>query len=486
MHVSSRNLDKNSNLDEKSDIGLLTFGSTSISNVKHLNMEKPKITRSEFLKRAALGTAGITIGLSAKSYSRVIGANDRIQIGQIGTGHRAGGHRQMIKLSKDGGKNIELRSICDLWSVNRENSADDARQLFGQRPRTYQYSEELLADPDIDAVMIATGDHQHVMPMLKAIKAGMDCYVEKPLANRLEDAKLARDAVVNSDRVVQMGSQWVSEPHQIEVREIVRSGKLGKITRIEQSWNYNGPRWYDPNDPDLKLLKEEDADWKRWLAGRKWVPFDPEKYFYFRIFKEFSGGITDQWYSHGSGLAHFYLDTFIPDDTMANGGIFAWHDARENPDTMTMLSTFQEKEVLYSFSSSFGNSYGDHSIIRGTEGTLYAVGGEGSPQWWFKPELNSSWRSNKVFDKKGIDPEAKPVLLPGETELPPTGLSDDSKEHMDNWIDCMRNRKTPNGSIETGFAHSVAVIMANRSYREGKKMYWDRHNKEIVDHPPGI
>ena len=110
-------------------------------------------------------------------------------------------------------------------------------------------------------------------------------------------------------------------------------------------------------------------------------PFDPRVYFEFRIFKDFSGGITDQWYSHGDGLAHFYLDTFIPDDTVSNGGIFAWHDVRENPDTFQCLSTFADKEVLYSYSTTFGNGYGDHTIIRGTRGTLYSPGGEGSPQW---------------------------------------------------------------------------------------------------------
>jgi predicted dehydrogenase len=442
-------------------------------------------SRREFLDKTSKMVASATLfGTTARSYSNIVGANDRILIGQIGCGHRGREHQKMIKLSQEAGKNVKLHSICDLWSGNLEKGAEHARKLFGFRPKTYQYSEDLLADSDLDAVMIATGDHQHVVPMIEAVKAGKDCYVEKPLANTLEEAKLARDTVVNSDRVVQMGSQWVSEPHQIKVRDTVRSGKLGKITKIEQCWNYNGPRWYDPHGPNVTTLKEEETDWKRWLAGRLWVPFDPEKYFFYRIFRQFSGGITDQWYSHGVGLVHFYLDTFIPDDTVANGGIFAWHDARENPDTMAILATFNEKEVLYSYSTSFGNSYADHTIIRGTRGTLYAVGGEGSPQWWFKPEMKSGWRSNFVFEREDITKaEAVPVLLDGETEIPPTKLSDNLREHMDNWIDCMRNRKTPNGSIETGFAHSVAVIMATRSYREGKKLYWDRYNEKILDHP---
>lgn len=435
-------------------------------------------------RRGFIGAAAAALPTTALSYSRIPGANDRIQIGAIGCGHRASGHRKMLKKSLATDPKFDFRSVCDLWSVNRERAADDAQRLFGVKPKTYKYSEELLADPELDAVMLGTGDHQHARLLAEVVKAGKDCYCEKPMANTLEDAKLARDAVRGSDRVAQMGSQWLSDPYQQLVREFIQSGKLGHIMAIDQSWNFSGPRWHVPKNPDIAAIREEDTDWKRWLMGRPFRPFNPRVYFEFRIFKDFSGGITDQWYSHGSGLAHFYLDTFIPDDTMANGGIFAWHDVRENPDTMMMSSTFQEKQVLYTYSTTFGNSYGDHTIIRGTKGTLYSPGGEGSPQWWYIEETRSAWGSNVVFDLHKGKAKPEPLLLPGTTEPPPVDQDDNLKYHTDNWIQCMRNRKKPNGSIETGFAHAVAVVMANRSYREGRKMYWDRKNEQILDHPP--
>lgn len=434
-------------------------------------------------RRNILQASAAALPLTARSYARILGANDRIQIGQIGCGHRAGGHRRMLEKTASTDPKFDLRSVCDLWSVNRERAAADVEKRFGARPKMFQYSEQILADPELDAVMVGTGDHQHAKVLAEVVRAGKDCYCEKPMANTIEDAKLARDAVRASKQVVQMGSQWLSDPYQHRVREIIRGGKLGKIVSIDQSWNFNGPRWHSPKNPDIALLRERDTDWNRWLLGRPWRPFDPTVYFEFRIFKEFSGGITDQWYSHGSGLAHFYLDTFIPDDTVANGGIFAWHDVRENPDTFQCLSTFAEKEVLYSYSTTFGNAYGDHTIIRGTKGTLYSPGGEGSPQWWFLPETRSGWANNSVFDLKTgkVTPEA--VTLPGSTEVPPVNQDDNLKTHTDNWFACMRNRKTPNGSIDTGFAHSVAVVMATRSFREGKKMYWDRKTEQILDHP---
>ena len=449
------------------------------------NNKAAKISRRKFIGKAATAAAGAAVlSSTARSYSRILGANDRIQIGQIGCSDRSSGHRIMLKLSSETDSNFDIRSVCDIWSVNKEKGADHAKEVFGTRPKTYKYSEEMLADPELDAVMISTGDHQHAKILAEAVKAGKDCYCEKPMANTLEEAKLARDAVLASDCVVQMGSQWLSDPYQLKVREIIRSGKLGKITKIEQSWNYNGPRWHIPKDPDIAAIREEDTDWNRWLLGRTWRPFDPRVYFEFRIYKDFSGGITDQWYSHGSGLVHFYLDTFIPDDTVSNGGIFAWHDVRENPDTFSCLSTFQDKEVLYSYSSTYGNAYGDHTVIRGTHGTLYSPGGEGSPQWWYLPEMKSAWGSNIVFQKQGKAPEPEPVKVPGHDDIAPLRQSDDTKYHTDNWLQCMRSRKKPNGCIETGFAHSVAVVMATRSYREGKKMFWDRKNEEILDHPP--
>src|SRR6476646_6026347 len=157
----------------------------------------------------------------------------------------------MLKQSSQTDSNFDLRSVCDLWSVNPENSADQVNHHFGSRPKMFKYSEELRADPQLDAVMIATGDHQHARILAEVVRAGKDCYCEKPMANTLEDAKLARDTVRGSKQIVQMGSQWLSCPYQQQVREIVRSGKLGKVVAIDQSWNFNGPRWHVPKSTDV-------------------------------------------------------------------------------------------------------------------------------------------------------------------------------------------------------------------------------------------
>lgn len=444
-----------------------------------------KMSRRNFIQTSAVGVIGLSAGISAKSYGQILGANDRINIAFMGCGARGSEHIIMADLSaKD--KNLGIVAVCDIWKNNREKGAADCKKRFGADVKQFKYSEDMLNMKDLDAVMVATGDHQHAKIMVEIVKAGKDCYLEKPMAQNVEEAKLARDTVQNSKQVVQMGSQWLSDPIHQKIRDIVRSGKLGQITKIEQEWNDNNHRWYVPDDPDVAAIRESDTDWQRWLLGHADRPFDPRLYFEFRIFEEFSGGITSQWMSHGIGLVHFYTDTSIPDTMVANGGIFGWPDIRENPDTFTALATYEKEKFLYSYTSNYANKFGDYSCIRGKDGTLFSHGGEGSPRWFFVPEhldLPGGFDFYGGFEKAIKRGEAELVTSSDyKGELPPTSLDDISKNHLDNWVDCMRARdKNTNGNIMTGYGHSIGIIMATRAYREGKKLYWDRETENIVD-----
>lgn len=463
-------------------------------------MSKRKLSRRNFISKAAIGITGTAIAaitapvsaspanaMSATSYRRIVGANDRINIAFLGCGARSRGHQEMVKTSERD-KNLGVIAVCDIWKLNREKTAANCKKMYGVDVRQFKYSEDLLMMPGLDAVMIGTGDFQHAKILAEVVNAGKDCYCEKPMADDISEAKMVRELVLASKQVVQMGSQWLSDPTQIKVRDFVRSGKLGQITKIEQSWNDNNHRWHDPNDPDVVAIREADTDWNRWLLGKPWTPFDPWKYFEFRIFRDYSGGITSQWMSHAIGLVHFYTDTNIPDSMVANGGIFGWKDIRQNPDTFQALATFQDAGFLYSYSSAYANNFGDYSCIKGKDGTLFAQGGEGSPRWFFIPEHQNRDRFDfhSGFSEALKSGKAEIIMDKNQFEgkLPPTGLSDNSKYHLDNWIDCIRarNPKT-NGDINTGFAHSIGQVMGTLSYREGKKLYWDRVKEEIVDHP---
>jgi predicted dehydrogenase len=426
------------------------------------------------IDRRSFLLAGTTaMASTALSYGRIPGANDRISLGHIGAGNRGRGLASIASHLK-AEKNVEMTAVCDLWKVNREKAAAAAEKVYGRHPRSFQYMDQLLALKDVDAVLISTGDFQHA-PILKlAVEAGKDAYCEKPMANVLEEAKAVRDAVTASDRIVQIGTQHRSEPYQVAARDVIRTGALGDVSKVEIVWNYHGPRWR--GRPEVKELREEDTDWRKWLLTKPYRPFDPRAYFEFRLYKEFSSGIADQWMSHGIDLVHFFMDDHFPRSVMAQGGVFAWHDGRENPDTFQALLEYP-KGFLVSYSTSFGNDSDSFSRYMGKKATLVNIGGEGSPRWKMVEEKGT------YEDNPHVKRAEKFVTLPGDDKVPPTYISDNVTFHMSNWFDCLRTRKQPNATVNDGYAHSVAVIMAARSYREGKKLYWDPKTESILDRP---
>jgi predicted dehydrogenase len=413
--------------------------------------------------------------MTALSYARIPGANDRISLGHIGVGSRGSELAGLISTLKDS-KNVEMTAICDLWKVNRERAAGNAEKAYGRPPRTFQHLEELLALKDVDAVVVSTPDFAHASILKMVVEADKDCYCEKPMANVLAEAKAARDAVHKSGRVVQIGTQHRSEPYQILMRDLIKNGTLGDVSKVEIVWNYHGPRWR--GRPEVPLLREEDTDWRRWLLSKPYRPFDPRLYFEFRLYKDFSSGIADQWMSHGTDLMHFFLDERFPRSVVANGGVFAWHDGRENPDTFQALLEYP-KGFMVSFSTSFGNDSDSFSRIMGKKATAVNIGGEGSPRWKIVEEKGN--HEDNPFVKRA----EKWVLRPEDPAgfVPPNFIGDEAPYHMINFLDCLRSRKPTNATVDHGFSHAVAVIMAAHAYREGKKLYFDAATETIRDTP---
>jgi predicted dehydrogenase len=434
----------------------------------------PKIDRRSFLNQTAAAMAGAGVfSSSAFSYSRIKGANERILLGHIGVGDR-GTELQWIASQLKDQQNIEMAAVCDLWKTNREKAAARAQSVYGRAPRAYQYLDDLLAQKDIDAVIVSTADFQHALILRQVAEAGKDAYCEKPMANDLEEAKAARDAVLARNLIVQVGTQHRSEPYQIATKQLIDEGALGDVSKVEMVWNYHGPRWR--GRPEVPQIREEDTDWRKWLLHKPYRPFDPRAYFEFRLYRDFSSGIADQWLSHGIDLVHYFLDDHFPKSVVAHGGVFAWRDGRENPDTFQALLEYP-KGFLVSFSTSFGNDSDSFSRIMGKKATLVNIGGEGSPRWkWVEEKGNHE-------DDPFIKRDEKYVLLPGNDKLPPTFMGDEDLSHMTNWLESLRSRKTPNATVLHGFAHSVADIMATRAYREGKKLYWSPKAEQIVDQP---
>jgi predicted dehydrogenase len=433
-----------------------------------------KVDRRSFLNTAAGVVAGTAFASTALSYDRIIGANDRIALGHIGVGNRGTGLHMMASRLK-GTHNVETVAVCDLWKTNLERAVSNTERYYGRAPRGFQHLEELLASKDVDAVLIATPEHSH-SPVLKAVaEAGKDAYCEKPMGNVLQEVKAARDAVKQRNLVVQVGTQHRSEPYQKAAREVVQSGALGDVSKYEIVWNYNGPRWR--GRPEVKQIREQDTDWKKWLIGKPYRPFDPQLYFEFRLYREFSSGIADQWMSHGIDLVHFFMNEQPPRSIVAHGGVHAWQDGRENPDTFQALVEYPS--FLASYSTSFGNDSDSFSRIMGKKATLVNIGGEGSPRWKVVDEKGNH------EDDPGIQRAERWVTLPGDDKPGPINIGDEDLSHMANWFECMRSRNTrTNATVDNGFLHAVACIMAAQSYWEGKRLYYDPKSEQIVESAP--
>jgi len=450
----------------------------SIRVPEHIMSGSSLINRRAFLgKSAAVIAGGVVLPRTALSYGNIVGANDRISLGHIGIGSR-GRDLDLIASKLKSSHHVEMTAVCDLWKVNREKAAATNAGYYGRAPRAVQYVEELLAMRDVDGVLISTPEHSH-SPILKmAAEAGKDAYVEKPMGNVLSEAKTARDAVVQSKTIVQVGTQHRSEPYQQAAQQIARGGALGDVSKVEVVWNYHGPRWR--GRPEVKAIREQDTDWSKWLMTKPARPFDPQMYFEFRLYKEFSSGIPDQWMSHAIDVVHWFMDDHFPKSVVSHGGVFAWHDGRENADTFQTLLEYP-KGFLVSYATSFGNDAPSFTRYMGKNASLINHGGEGSPRYQVIEEKGTHEDDSDIDSKR----KSNFVLLPGETKLPPMGIDDLSLEHMANWFECMRSRQQPHASVHDGFAHSVACMMAAQSYWSGKKVFWDATSETITENAPG-
>jgi predicted dehydrogenase len=439
--------------------------------------ESSQMNRRAFLgKSAAVIASGVVLPRTARSYENILGANDRILLGHIGIGSR-GKDLDLIASKLKTSQRVEMTAVCDLWKVNREKAAATNTKYYGRAPRAVQHLEELLSMKDIDGVLISTPEHSH-SPILKmTAEAGKDAYVEKPMGNVLAEAKAARDAVFEAKTVVQVGTQHRSEPYPRAAQQVARSGALGEVSKVEVVWNYHGPRWR--GRPEVKQIREQDTDWNKWLLTKPARPFDPQLYFEFRLYKEFSSGIPDQWMSHAIDMVHWFTDDSFPKSVVAHGGVFAWHDGRETADTFQALLEYP-KGFLASYSTSFGNDAPSSTRYMGKKASLINIGGEGSPRYQVVEEKGTHEDDAEIDQKRA----SKFVLLPGESKLPPMGIDDLTTEHMANWFECMRSRKQPNATVHDGFAHSAACMMAAESYGSGKKVYWDPAAEMILDHAP--
>jgi predicted dehydrogenase len=396
------------------------------------------------------------LGLAAVAGTRrVLGANEILEIGCIGTGGRCRG--LMRALAKIPG--VRLAAVCDVWDEHREAG----RKLADPKAAVTSDYRALLERKDIDAVLIGTPDHWHVPIMIDACSAGKDVYVEKPLTHALSEGAAAIDAVRRSGRIVQVGMQQRSMPQFQEGREIVRSGKLGRIHKVHLTWNRNSYRGVRaPLGIDPRTV-----DWQKFLGAAPAQPFDEYRFRQWRWYWDFGGGILTDLMVHFIDVVHWYFDLDHPETATTLGNNFRPENRWETPDTVQALLGYPSAQLQVYFEGTFVNARNAAMLeFMGTEATLYLDRGRYEIHPERKRGADNTWLTPTV--------EARERVL-GEGPRGADFYENPNGEvlHLQNWIDAVRSRKPPLAPVEAGVSAAAAAHLANQAYRKGQVAHWN-------------
>ena len=438
--------------------------------------------RRDFLK--TVSATGVTLSVAGSAFAarsskmtggRVVGANDRINIGVIGVGGR--GNSDARNFAKFGEQNnaCQIVAVCDVYEKRKRLAAEHFKC------QGYLDYREVLGRPDVDAVIIATPDHWHAKIALEAMDHGKDVYLEKPMCHTNEEAKQLVNTVKETKRVLQVGSQTTSADQWWKAKKAIADGMIGKMimsqgsyhrNSIEGEWNYTIDKDAGPDGKGDNYI-----DWKTWLGPAPKRAYDADRFFRFRKYWDYSGGIaTDLFYHVVAPLNICWNEPQFPHRVMASGGVYIFKDEREVPDTFNLIADYPQGHSLV-LSSSMANSQHIPGLIRGHEGTIVMVehGMFERPTDFItvKPEVR---RARGGGEPAPIGGEQYATKFGTKEIKIPVDQKDMMTAHIDNFLSCIRTREKPHLDVETGARAQVVINLAVQSYREGKVMYWDEKN----------
>ena len=408
--------------------------------------------RRTFMRQVLGGSTAMAVsGLGPAG--RILGANDRVRFGLIG----AGGRGQQIFKSAIKAPNTQAVAVADVYTRRLEEAKHIAPGVT-----TYSDFRRLLDDKSIDAVLIATPQHQHALNFVPAIEAGKDVYQEKTMAFNPDHARRMRHAFVASDRVVQVGIQSISSQAQVRAQDLVRNKPMGRITAIHSHMYRNSPYggWKRPIPADCDA---QHVEWKAFEGEAALHSFDPNRYMNWRFYWDYSGGNVFENMVHQVGFWFKAMDLHIPERVSMTGANYFSPDMQV-PDTMDVTMALPDK-IFFSWNSGFGSSfYGADEVVLGSEGAV------------------SRDQNNDTVSYVPRKTRHGGAGAGGEGASSPdiVGGGDDTELHMRNFFDCVRSRKTPNCPFEIGYRSAIACQMAIASYRQGREVRWDAEAAQIV------
>jgi predicted dehydrogenase len=387
-------------------------------------------------RRMAAGAA-----VTALSYTRILGANDRIGLGVIGLGVRGTAVMSLFQKNDD----VEVRALCDVYGLRVEQ----ARQKSAPNAKTLADHRELLDMASVDAVLAAAPDHWHKDLAIDAMNAGKDVYSEKPMCRKREEAPLMVKAARATGRICQIGLQQRSGQIYLEPRELfVQSGAIGKISHIDAVW-HSGVQRPLPKDP---AEKPAGLDWMRFLGPVSYRDWNPGQYLDFRAFLDFNGGKMTDFGHHWMDTVHMFMGERAPNSAVFAGGIYYdQRDGRTAPDTCNALFEYDGFSVLFQSNAyAVGPEYG--ITFYGDKGTLFV--------------------NRNRYEFKSAGRSAQPVAksIPGDI----------TSDHVRNFLDCVKSRKLPNADAAIAAVSILPPLLGVQSYTEQRRLRFDPTRLEVL------
>jgi predicted dehydrogenase len=395
-------------------------------------MPNSRVARRDFFRTS--GTAALA--WTAASYSRILGANDKVNLGLVGCGGRGTSVMGVFINSKQ----VNVTAVCDVYAARVDRALQRATTGRG-----FSDHRKLLEHRELDAVLIATPDHWHAGCAIDALNAGKDVYVEKPLTLKIEEGpEIVKAARVNN-RICQAGSHYKQAK-----AEYIKSGKLGKITLARTWWHGNGAHLQKA--PQEMMQKPSNLDWARFLGPVKWRDYDPQQYWNFRAYLDFGGGQVTDLFTHWIDVVHMFMDQDNPTSAVAAGGIYQYKDGRTAPDTINAVLEYPAGWSATFEATLAPGIKGAAVEMCGTEGKLLITRGQ--------------------YEFLSAEKGAQPVVVKAEREQ--------TIEHVANFLDCVKSRQLPNGDVWIGHRSAQASHLANIAYLQKRRLKFDPDREEIL------
>lgn len=410
-----------------------------------------KLNRRTFLGRSALAGGLLALGSSPFVRASEAAPSDKIRLGVIG----CGGMGQVDLADFVANADVECVVVCDLDDARLAKGIEICTKAGRKAPETTKDFRRVIDRKDIDAVLVATPDHWHALPMIMACQAGKDVYVEKPLGKTIDEGRAMLEAAKRHNRVVQMGSQWSSCGHIQEAAEMVRSGKLGKVN-LCRGWAYLDWLPTVGRKPDGE--PPAGIDYDMWLGPAPKRPFNPNRFhFNFRWFWDYAGGLMTDWGVHLINMQQMGMGLEAPTKVFSSGGKFVFDDDSETPDSQVTVYEFPKYQMIWEHRAGMNNG------LHGRPWGVQWCGSEGSII------LNDQgYEIIAERKKESLDSEKRP------------GTGNPHFAHVRNFLDCVKSRKQPVLNLEIGHHVSNLAALGNISYRTGRAVRWDAVNEKII------